>query len=110
MVSNGVDVATTSVYVFGADPLSQAGMAAYLRDWPEIQLVPDSRPDDAQVALVIVDAVDEAALRVLRAVQRDGCPRVLLLVGDVGAAGVSAAVQAGAVGVLRRSEMTQESL
>jgi DNA-binding NarL/FixJ family response regulator len=103
-------VPATKVFVFGADPLCQAGMAAYLRDCPEIELVPDAQVDDAQVALVVVDGVDDGTLRVLRALQRNGCPKVVVLVGEVDAAGVADAVQAGAVGVLRRSAATRDAL
>ncbi|HEU4422224.1 MAG TPA: LuxR C-terminal-related transcriptional regulator [Pilimelia sp.] len=102
--------AITKVFVFGADPLSQAGMETYLAGQPGVELVPQSGLDSADVALVIADAVDEATLRVVRAVQRDGCPKVVLLVGDVDAAGVGAAVAAGAVGILRRSEATRDGL
>jgi DNA-binding NarL/FixJ family response regulator len=103
-------VTPTRVFVYGAEPLCQAGMAAYLRDCPEIELVPESRVDDAQVALVVVDAVTDATLRVLRALQRNGCPKLVLLVAEVDAAGVADAVQAGAVGILRRSAATREGL
>jgi DNA-binding NarL/FixJ family response regulator len=100
----------TKVYVFGADPLSQAGVATYLRGQPGVELVPQTGLDLADVALVVADETDEATLRVVRAVQRDGCPRVVLLVADIDAAGVGAAVQAGAVGIVRRSEATREGL
>jgi DNA-binding NarL/FixJ family response regulator len=101
---------TIKVFVFGADPLSQAGMATYLRGQPAIELVPRSGVDQADVALVIADAVDEASLRVIRAMQRDGCPRVVLVVGAIDAARAGAAVQAGAIGILRRSAATREEL
>jgi DNA-binding NarL/FixJ family response regulator len=103
-------VVPTRVFVYGAEPLCQAGMAAYLGDCPEIELVPETRVDDAQVALVVVDAVTEGTLRVLRALQRDGCPKLVLLVSEVDAAGVADAVQAGAVGILRRSAATRDQL
>jgi DNA-binding NarL/FixJ family response regulator len=103
-------IAPTRVFVYGAEPLTQAGMVAYLRDCAEIELVPESRVDDAQVALVVADAVTEGTLRVLRALQRDGCPKLVLLVAEVDAAGVADAVQAGAVGILRRSAATRDGL
>jgi len=105
-----LDPDTTKVFVFGADPLSQAGMEAYLRGTPEVELVPQAGLDRADVALVVADAVDESTLRVVRAVQRDGCPKVVLLVADIEAAGVAAAVQAGAVGILRRCEASRDAL
>jgi DNA-binding NarL/FixJ family response regulator len=85
-------------------------MATYLRDQPEIELMPQSGVDQADVALVIADAVDETTLRVVRAVQRDGCPRVILVVGAIDSAGAGAAVQAGAIGILRRSAATRQEL
>jgi DNA-binding NarL/FixJ family response regulator len=103
-------VTTTKVFVFGADPLSQAGMTAYLRGRPEVELVPESGVDDADVVLVVADTVDDSTLRVLRAVRSDGCPRVVLLVTDIDAAGMAGAVQAGAVGILRRSSATRDGL
>lgn len=101
---------TTKVYIFGADPLSQAGMAAYLAAEPEIRLMPESQVDAADVVLVVADLIDDATLRVLKAVHRDGSPRVLVLVGDVDATGVRAAVHAGAVGILRRATSTRDGL
>jgi DNA-binding NarL/FixJ family response regulator len=102
--------AATRVFVYGAEPLCQAGIVAYLRDCPEIELVPESRVDDAHVAVVVADAVTDATLRVLRALQRNGCPKLVLLVADVDAAGVADAVQAGAVGILRRSAASRDGL
>ena len=100
----------TTVFVYGTDPLSQAGMAAYLCDCLDVELVPEARVDDAQVALVVVDTVDDGTLRVLRALRRNDGPTVVLLVARVDAAGVADAVQAGAVGIMRRSAITREAL
>ena len=102
--------AITKVFVFGADPLSQAGMATYLGGQPEVELVSQTGLDLADVALVVADVVDDATLKVVRAMQRDGVPRIVLLVTDIDADGVGAAVHAGAVGILRRSEATRDGL
>jgi DNA-binding NarL/FixJ family response regulator len=66
--------------------------------------------DDAEVAVVVADRVDDEILRVLRALQRNGCPRVLLLVNHIDQAGMLAAVEAGTGGLLRRAEATPERL
>src|SRR4051794_3131636 len=100
----------TKVFVFGADPLSQAGMATYLGGQPEVELVSQAGLDLADVALVVADEVDEQTLKVVGAMQRDGVPRIVLLVTDIDADGVGAAVQAGAVGILRRCEATRDGL
>ncbi len=98
------------VFVFGEDGISQAGVATQLRSRPGLFIVDDGDIDSAQVAVVIVDAVDEACGRTVRAVQRNGCPRVVLVVSDVDDAGLMAAVEIGACGVLRRRETTPERL
>jgi DNA-binding NarL/FixJ family response regulator len=110
MTINDMRATTTKVFVFGCDRLSQAGMVAYLRDCPGIEPVLESGLDEAEVALVVADTVDEAAINVLRAVQRAGCPKVVLVVGEVDVAGVAEAVEVGVVGILRRSTVTPEVL
>lgn len=99
-----------SVYVYAHDPISQAGLASQLRARPEI-LVVDDDVDLATVAVVVVDEVDEEATRVVRGIQRnDGIPRVVLVVTRLDDAGMLAGVEAGACGLLRRSEALPERL
>jgi DNA-binding NarL/FixJ family response regulator len=98
------------VFVFGEDPISQAGVATQLRGRPEVLVVDDGDIDSAQVAVVIVDEMDEACARTVRAVQRNGCPRVLLVVSSLDDAGLMVAVEIGACGVLRRREASPERL
>lgn len=103
-------IAAIRVYIFGADPLSEAGMAAFLRGQPEVELVDEAGMDGADVALLVADVLDDATLRVLRAMQRDGCPRVVLLIADIDPDRVGVAVQAGAVGIVRRCAATRDGL
>jgi DNA-binding NarL/FixJ family response regulator len=98
------------VFVFGEDGISQAGVATQLRSRPDILIVDDADIDSAEVAVVIVDAVDEACARTVRAIQRNGCPRVVLVVSDLDDSGLMGAVEVGACGVLRRRETTPERL
>jgi DNA-binding NarL/FixJ family response regulator len=98
------------VFVFGEDGISQAGVATQLRSRPDILIVDDGDIDSAEVAVVIVDAVDESCSRTVRAVQRNGCPRVVLVVSELDDAGLMGAVEVGACGVLRRRETTPERL
>jgi DNA-binding NarL/FixJ family response regulator len=98
------------VFVFGEDGISQAGVATQLRSRPDILIVDDGDIDSAEVAVVIVEAVDESCGRTVRAVQRNGCPRVVLVVSDLDDAGLMGAVEVGACGVLRRRETTPERL
>jgi DNA-binding NarL/FixJ family response regulator len=96
------------VYVFASDPVCQAGLAAQLRGRPEAHVVEDA--DEAVVAVVGTDEVDVDVARTIKAVQRNGCPRVVVVAGRLDDAGVLAAVEAGACGLLRRAESSPEHL
>jgi DNA-binding NarL/FixJ family response regulator len=98
------------VFVFGEDGISQAGVATQLRSRPDILIVDDADIDSAEVAVVIVDGLDESGARTVRAIQRNGCPRVVLVVSDLDDSGLMGAVEVGACGVLRRRETTPERL
>ena len=97
-----------AVFVHAADPISQAGIASQLRGRPELWVVEDV--DIAAVAVILADDVDEDALRTIRAVQRNGCPRVVLVVTRLDDTGLLAAAEAGACGMLRRAEAGPERL
>jgi len=97
------------VYVYAHDPISQAGLASQLRARPEIQVVDDD-VDRAQVAVVVADEVDEESLRTVRAIQRNGIPRVVLVITRLDDAGMIAGIEAGACGLLRRAEAMPERL
>jgi DNA-binding NarL/FixJ family response regulator len=98
------------VFVFARDPVSQAGVSAQLRPRPEVLVVDEGEVDTAEVAIVVADDVDEDAIRVIRALQRNGCPRVVLVAARLDDAGLVAAVEAGACALLRRAEASGERL
>jgi hypothetical protein len=89
------------VYVYGPDPITQAGVASQLRGRPEVQIVEDS-PDKADVALVCLERLDEETACSAKAIQRNGCPRVVLVLGEIGEHDMLLAVEIGVVGVIRR--------
>jgi DNA-binding NarL/FixJ family response regulator len=62
------------------------------------------------VALVVADVTDESAAKVVRAVQRDGVPRVVLVASRFDEDGVVAAVAAGVTAFLRRADATTARL
>lgn len=99
-----------NTYVYAADPISAAGLSAQLRGRSEILVVPEGEIDTAAVAVVVADEVDPETVRVMRAIQRNGCPRVVLVVTRLDDAGLMAAVEAGACGILRREEARPEKL
>jgi DNA-binding NarL/FixJ family response regulator len=98
------------VFVFAADPISQAGLASQLRCRPEVLVVDDADVDTALVAVVSADEVDKETVQVIRAIQRNGCPRVVVIAARMDDAGLLAAVEAGACGMLRRSDAVPETL
>jgi DNA-binding NarL/FixJ family response regulator len=99
-----------AVYVYARDRVSQMGIASELRGRPEVRLLEAGDVDQAAVAGVAAEEIDEETVRVARALQRNGCPKVVLVVTRADEASVLAAVEAGVSGLVRRSEATAESL
>ena len=100
----------TSVFVYAADPILEAGVAAQLAGCTSLRVVGRADPDAAEVAVVVVDEVDEDAARVVRALQRPDGPRVVVVATRLDDAGLLAAVEAGACALLRRGEATALAL
>jgi DNA-binding NarL/FixJ family response regulator len=99
-----------SVYVYANDPILQAGVGSQLRASPEVAVVDQAELDQADVAVVVTDLVDEAVLRILRAIQRGSAPRTVLIAAALDDSTVFAAAEAGVSGLLRRSEVTSARL
>jgi DNA-binding NarL/FixJ family response regulator len=99
-----------TTFVYAGDPVSQLGIAGQLRSRPEVELVDDADVDRAAVAVVVVDEIDEESTRIVRAIQRNGCPRVVMVVTRLDDLGLLAAVEAGVCGFVRRRESRPESL
>ncbi len=97
-------------YVYAGDPISRAGVVSQLRPRPEVRIVEEADLDRARVAVVVADLLDDESRRVLRAVQRGGVPRTVLVAGALDDAAVAAAARAGVSGLLRRAEATAEAL
>jgi DNA-binding NarL/FixJ family response regulator len=97
-----------STYVRASDPISQAGVSGQLRMRPEIRIV-DTAPQ-AAVAVMIADTVDETTTRDLRAMRKDGQPRLMLVATAVDDAALVAAAEAGVAGLLRRCDANADML
>lgn len=98
------------VYVYASDPISQAGVASQLRQRSELVVLDQGDLDQAQVAVVVAEVVDEAVVRVLRAIQRGGVPRTVLVATLLDDAAVVSAAEAGVSALVRRGEATPERL
>src|SRR5881296_125804 len=96
-----------SIFVYAHDPISQAGIVAQLEAHPDVDV---TDVDHAAVALVVADETDDETIRVIRGLQRNGCPRVVLIATKVDDVGLLAAVEAGACGLMRRSDATPDAI
>lgn len=108
--TTGTLTARVKVWVSASDPISLAGVMSALRPRPELSLVREPNTDEAQVTVVVTDRVDEAALRAVRSVRRNHAAQVVLVCGSLTDEDVVTCVEAGALGLVRRSEATPERL
>ena len=99
-----------AVIVRATDPISQAGVTAQLRASPEVQLLGETDAGSEQVCLVVVDELDDAALRLLRSAAHSGSARIVLVATRVDDAALVRAVEAGVVGIVRRNEAATHHL
>lgn len=100
----------TSVCVHAWDEILSAGVVSHLRTRPELRVLARDQTDDARVAVVVVDQVDDDTMQLIRRLNRNGSTRVVLVAGVLTDADLVAVVEAGAVGLLRRKEATPERL
>ncbi|MDE3204227.1 MAG: response regulator transcription factor [Acidobacteriota bacterium] len=77
---------------------------------PTIELVGPADLARARVALVVTEAVDQGAARLVKAIERDGIPKVVMVASRFDEAGVLTTVAAGVTNFMRRSEATAARL
>lgn len=100
-----------TVVLRAQDPISQAGVASQLRARPEVTVVErDEGEQTPQVVVMVVDAVDDEVLRVLRNIQRTSTCRTVLVTTDIDEQKLVSAAECGVAGVVRRSESTPDHL
>jgi len=96
------------VVVVTSDPISRAGIGAQLRTRPGLVTV--EHPPEAAVAVVVGDTVDVEVARDIREHHRTGGRRVVVVVSRLDDGALLTAVEAGASGILLRSEATPDAL
>lgn len=99
-----------SVSVYASDPISRAGVTAQLRSRPEVEVVENHDGGSASVAVIVAEEVNGETVQVMKALRRNGCARVVLVLSNVDDAGLLAAVEGGACALLRRSQATTDAL
>src|SRR5690348_3954031 len=97
-----------AVRVHAADPILEAGVAAELRGWREVELVSVGRRVD--VAVVVADAVDDQTVHTIRDLARGHTRGVVLLAAAVDDRQLLAVVEAGVNALLWRREATPDAL
>ena len=97
-------------YVHGSDPISRAGVISQLRARPEIRLVNEMEVDEAAVAVVVTDVLDDDTARTMRALRRGDMPRLLLVATVLDEAALVVAAEIGVGGLLRRIDATPDAL
>jgi DNA-binding NarL/FixJ family response regulator len=109
MVAEATPRERIAVHVAASDPVSRAGTASQLRG-AGIDLVDAEDVGADVVGVVVADQVDNETVRELRALRLRGARRTLLVVARLDDAGLLAAVEAGASGLIRRSQATPQNL
>lgn len=101
----------TTVALRAQDPISQAGVASQLRARPEVSVTEWVEGDASpQIVVVVVDAVDDEVLTMLRHIQRTSTARAVLVTTDIDEQKLVSAAECGVAGVVRRAEATPEHL
>jgi len=98
------------VYLHTRDPISRAGLETALRAQHEIVLTDIDAAEPPCVAIVVVDSLDEIALRLMRSLHARGCARSVVVTGALSDGDLLAAVEAGVCSIVWRWEATAERL
>lgn len=98
------------VYLYTNDPISRAGIASQLRPQPGVRVVDEDELGQAEVTVVVTEAVDERTMRTLRTLRSSGCGPVVLIASTIDDAALISAVEVGVAGLVRRGEATTERL
>ncbi|GAA2598938.1 MULTISPECIES: helix-turn-helix transcriptional regulator [Streptomyces] len=104
----GVPDRRVPVAVSAPDPISREGAVSQLRRHPEIDLRDESGP--GTVALLIEDALDDAALTRLRRIVRSEGARAVLVVGAIRESELLDVVECGVGAIVWRHEATAHRL
>jgi len=98
------------VRVLGSDPLSREGVIRFLQECADVLVLADQDTGPAQVVVVVVDRLGDETLPMLRCIRKDVGPRIVLLVGDLDIGRTADVMNAGAMGIMRRGEVTRSAL
>ena len=100
----------TDVYVTATDPILRTGVSSQLRGRPEVTVLSAPGTDSASVCVVVADVLDETALRLVRETRAAGTGNIVVVLSIVDDTALFSAIEAGACGLVPRSEATPERL
>src|SRR5947207_1564383 len=98
------------VVLSATDPISKVGLAAALRGRDELQFIEEAESGPASVIMTVVDRLDDAVIRELRARQARGQTRLVLITTELADVDLVVAVELGVRGVVLRADATPEVL
>ncbi|MFI1195305.1 response regulator transcription factor [Micromonospora sp. NPDC020750] len=97
------------VYVHATDPILVTGVTGQLTGRPEVRVVAEAEAAEAAVTLVVVDSLTPQRVQTLRRLRREQT-RLVLVPSTIDDGQLSAAVECGVVGVVRRGEASGSRL
>ncbi|MFF8593096.1 LuxR C-terminal-related transcriptional regulator [Streptomyces sp. NPDC015220] len=98
------------VAVHATDPILREGVLSQLRRYPEVDLREEAGAGPGTVALLVDDALDEAALARLRRLVRGEGARAVLVVSSLREAGLLDVIECGVGAIVWRHEATAHRL
>lgn len=99
-----------TTYVHCSDPISLAGVVSQLRARPEVRIIEKHSLDDAVVAVVVADQLDDETARVIRTLSRGDRSRIVLVASLIDESALVGAAELGVGGLLRRSDATGDAM
>lgn len=101
---------TVRVALQAGDPLSQAGLAGYLANRPEITVLRPSQRAEAGVLVLAADRLTADVISALRRAAADAGVPIVLVINEITEAELLTAVECRVVAILPRAAVTAERL
>jgi DNA-binding NarL/FixJ family response regulator len=109
--AGAASIPQVDVVVLGSDPLSREGVIRFLQECPDVRVSLDAAGSHrCDVVVLVVDRIGDSTGRTVRTVRDERRGQVVVVVGDLEPARAAELMQAGAVGIIRRADVTRGGL